>query len=397
MDDKNTGTAAWLTFSLAFDGAARQCQNLRLSGLSAEEIGTLLCRCLSDPGQTRHTLLTKLLTSQELGALHDPVLHDRVLQAFEWAESDASNHLLALDDPLYPALLRDTPDAPPLLYAKGDLSALNYPALAIVGARKASRAAIEHTHRLAATLAEKNMTIVSGLARGVDAAAHHGALSVGGRTIAVAATEPESVYPKHHTALATRISNNGGLILTEYPLGAATLRWYFPRRNRIISGLSLGVLVAEAGLPSGTLTTATHAMNQGREVMAMPGLISNPLARGCHALIKQGAALVESEQDILDTLAWPIAHQLEMNLDQAAHIPTRQQNDEPVPISCELESRTISALAASPLTLDELLEQLDCDLQLLSAMLGRLEINGRIARGPPLVRELSTAKAPGPQ
>ena len=408
MDDELLRqTSAWLTFSLAFDASARHCQHLRQEDRSPLQIGRLISDYLAGSGTRSATnannssesalcaALRGELSAEQLRKLRHPALQRRVEQALAWQQACKHHHLIGFDHPLYPALLRDSVDAPPLLYAKGDLAALRCPALAIVGSRKASRSAIDITHTLAAAMAERGVVIVSGLARGIDAAAHEGALAVAGRTIAVAATEPESVYPKRHAALAERIIDNGGLIITEYPLGSVTLRWFFPKRNRIISGLSLGVLVAEAGLPSGTLTTATHAMNQGREVMAIPGSVHNPLTRGCHALIKQGAALVESEQDVLDALAWPLARQLEMDIElggqakstqksgkqqKAEQIKDEQKNAAAAQPDTE-ENRILAALGAAPATLDDLVAQFDGSVTELSALLGRLEIDGKIIAG----------------
>ena len=428
MDDElQRQTSAWLTFSLAFDASARHCQHLRQEDRSPEQIGWLISDYLAGAGSSSATnssatnagngseselceALRGELSVDQLRQLRHPALQQRVEQALAWQQACDHHHLIGFDHPLYPALLRDSVDAPPLLYAKGDLAALSCPALAIVGSRKASRAAIDFTHTLAARMAARGVAIVSGLARGIDAAAHEGALAVAGRTIAVAATEPESVYPKRHAALADRIIDNGGLIVTEYPLGSVTLRWFFPKRNRIISGLSLGVLVAEAGLPSGTLTTATHAMNQGREVMAIPGSVHNPLTRGCHALIKQGAALVESEQDVLDALAWPLARQLEMDINSTERSTVEQSKSEQLKAKQlkseqekgeqekdkqinsgqiveeaaypdSLENLILAALTATPATLDDLMAQFDSSVTELSTLLGRLEIDGRIIAG----------------
>lgn len=379
MDDKTTPTCDWLAFTLAFDASARLIQHLRQASPDAAQSGALITQFRR--GQS--TALADALEDQLKGATLDSLLCDsleqRIDQALEWEQADKNHHLLALDNPLYPSALLDTADAPPLLYAKGDLDALNVAALAVVGSRKASRQSIDLTHSLSARMAERGVAIVSGLARGIDAAAHEGALSVAGRTIAVAATEPESVYPRQHRQMAQRIVDKGGLILTEYPLGAKTLRWYFPRRNRIISGLSLGVLVVEAGLPSGTLTTATHAINQGREVMAVPGSVYNLQARGCHYLIKQGATLVESEQDILDALAWPLLRELTDNPGQnpsESGMTDASANTNGADVT--LVNRILTALAVEPASSNELLDLTGCSTAHLDAILGIMEIEGRI-------------------
>ena len=310
MDDKTTGTLPWLAFTLAFENSARLTNHLRQSASAPYELGLLVKQYIEGERSALEAGLDGLLTRQRLSAITCDDVCRKVDEALEWEQAHADHHLIALDHSAYPALLLDTADAPPLLYAKGHLDALSLPTLAIVGSRKASRQGIDLTYSLARRIAARGVSIVSGLAKGIDAAAHRGALAAKGRTIAIAATDAISVYPRQHKELASNIVSQGGLIVTEYPLGSKTLRWHFPKRNRIISGISLGVLVAEAGLPSGTLTTATHAINQGREVMAIPGSVHNTQARGCHELIKQGATLVDCEQDILDALAWPLMRKL---------------------------------------------------------------------------------------
>ncbi|MFK7859650.1 MAG: DNA-processing protein DprA [Granulosicoccus sp.] len=383
MDDSEAPLLpAWLAFTLAFDASARLVQYLRQANPDPAATGRLIRQYQQGDTLPLCIAMRGKLDTAQLYSLTAPPIEQRINAALEWQDASPDHHLIGLDDPGYPALLLDTVDAPPLLYAKGDLKSLQCSALAIVGSRKASRQSIDLTRKLASGMAERNVAIVSGLARGIDAAAHEGALSVGGRTIAVAATEPESVYPKCHTGLAQRIIDHGGLILTEYPLAAPTLRWYFPRRNRIISGISLGVLVAEAGLPSGTLTTATHAINQGREVMAIPGSVMNPQARGCHALIKQGATLVENEQDILDALAWPLLRKIESEEASKPRERTYQGDTKADTWSAiQPESRVLKALAVAPSTIDDLMTQIDCSVAELTTLLGLLEIDGKIRAG----------------
>ena len=380
MEESTTDVTAWLAFTLAFDASARHCQHLRQNNHTADDIQALLTQYRLGQTQPLTQAFASVLKPDQLSVLGSKSIQLRIEEADNWRRSHPSHHLIALNHNVYPQTLRDTPDAPALLYGKGDVAALQHPAVAMVGSRKASRSAIDLTYQLARQLAQRGIAIVSGLARGIDAAAHEGALSVGGVTIAVAATEAESVYPKKHLQLAQRITANRGLILTEYPLGASTKRWYFPRRNRIISGLSLGVLVSEAGLPSGTLTTATHAMNQGREVMAVPGAVSNPQARGCHALIKQGAALVECEADILDTLAGPLMRELSL-MPPIAESDTQQSLPLDTPPQSPLEASVRESLAISPATIDELLTDVSCNISELSTLLGMLEIEGAIKSG----------------
>lgn len=226
---------------------------------------------------------------------------DDVEKDLRWAEAE-ENHILTYHCSQYPPLLRETDSAPPLLFAKGNTELLKMPQLAMVGSRNPSSGGKENAFNFAKSLAQSGMTITSGMALGIDAASHQGALSVNGFTIAVAGTGADRIYPAKHQALAHQIVDNNGLIISEFVTGTPPIRANFPLRNRIISGLSLGVLVVEAATKSGSLITARMAGEQGREIFAMPGSIHNPLAKGCHALIKQGAKLVEITEDILEEL-----------------------------------------------------------------------------------------------
>lgn len=206
------------------------------------------------------------------------------------------------DDPGYPALLAEVADAPPLLYVEGAPETLERPQLAMVGSRRASPAGLGTAWSFARSLAQGGFAITSGLALGIDGAAHEGALEVGGATVAVLGTGLRRLYPRRHEALARRIVEGGGALVSELPLDSPPLPANFPRRNRIISGLSLGVLVVEASPASGSLITARLAAEQGREVYAIPGSIHHPGARGCHQLIRDGALLVESVGHVLEAL-----------------------------------------------------------------------------------------------
>lgn len=373
-----TPTSTWLTFSQAFDASARHCQHIRQAQPNAVAIGSLITDYLGGQRTGLAEALHTKLNDSQLAELETERVKRKVEEARRWSTSNPHHHLIGLDHPAYPLQLQETINAPVLLYAKGNLAAFTQPALAIVGSRKASKLSIDLTYRLAAAMAARGVTIVSGLARGIDAAAHEGALSVGGRTIAVAATSPDIVYPRQHQALEQRIINNGGLVVTEYSLGSKTLRWHFPRRNRIISGLSLGVLVAEAALPSGTLTTANHAIEQGREVMAIPGNVVNEQFRGCHSLIKQGATLVEDEHDILDALAWPLLRSIE-NHDSAPQTDLDLSlSTESTPATDAIEAHILSALSEAPASIDELMTHTQITIAELGTYLGMLEIDGKI-------------------
>lgn len=250
-------------------------------------------------------------------------------------------------DPTYPARLRQIPDPPPLLYVFGTLGEADGLAVAIVGARKASAAGRIVTEELARDLADAGLTIVSGLARGVDAAAHRGAMSCGGRTIAVLGCGVDVTYPPEHERLRRAIEAHGAVV-SEFPLGTPPCNGNFPRRNRIISGLSLGVLVTEAAINSGSLITARLAADQGREVFAVPGSVKSETTRGSNALIKEGATLVESAQDVIAAVESQLDSSLRMLLRRAT---SRAKTEEVF----DARERTVhAALTYDPQTVDEL-------------------------------------------
>lgn len=219
-----------------------------------------------------------------------------------WLETEG-RHCLDWKHPGYPAMLGEIPDPPPLLFVEGDAGVLTHPQIAIVGSRNPSPLGQKLASEFSLALVESGFAVTSGLALGIDAAAHRAALDAQGFTLAVAGTGLDQVYPRSHRALAEAIVAQGGAIVSEFPTRTPPQAANFPRRNRIISGLSLGVLVVEAALRSGSLITARMAVEQGREVFALPGAVNNPLARGCNALIKQGAKLVETVDDILEEFA----------------------------------------------------------------------------------------------
>ena len=236
-----------------------------------------------------------------------PQLADAVEQTLLWlaaATADSPRAVLSLGDPAYPSALLDLADPPLLLFAQGRLGLLLNPAVAVVGSRSPTAQGHDNAQAFALALSQSGVTVVSGLAQGVDGAAHEGALDgQGGSTIAVVGTGLDRVYPKEHLELAHRIAREG-LMLSEFPLGTPPRPGHFPKRNRLVAALSRGTLVVEAALQSGSLITARLAAELGREVLAIPGSIHSPQARGCHALIKQGAKLVETAQDVLEELNW---------------------------------------------------------------------------------------------
>ncbi|MEK8089489.1 DNA-processing protein DprA [Thermithiobacillus plumbiphilus] len=282
---------------------------------------------------------------------------------------DPTNDLLTLADDDYPPLLRQLPDAPPVLYLRGQRTLLSRPMLAIVGSRHATPQGAANAQAFARHLSEAGFNIVSGLATGIDAAAHRGALEGSGATLAVMGTGPDCIYPRQHEQLAARIAETG-LILTDYPPGTPVRAALFPQRNRIISGLSMGVLVVEAAIRSGSLVTARLAADQGREVFALPGSIHNPLSRGPHHLIRQGAKLVESVQDILEELGH--LH---------AFAATRPQRGPDSPEDAELAA-LLEVLGYEPQTLDVLVERSGLTPDRVSAMLLTLELDAWIASSP---------------
>lgn len=274
--------------------------------------GQLLLRRLGPPEailQASYATVRALVRSDEAARAllaDDPVREQDIQAALSWLHAGNDRHILALDDPRYPAALLDLPDAPLLVYARGSLAALQPAAVAIVGSRRASHEGLRNAQALAEALARRGIIVTSGLAEGIDAAAHQGALEGApagqASTIAVTGAGIDRIYPAHHLPLARRVLEQGGLVLSEQPLGSAPMRANFPRRNRMIAALSRGTLVVEAALRSGSLITARQAAELGREVMAVPGSIHNPLSHGCHHLIRDGATLIETVDDILQAL-----------------------------------------------------------------------------------------------
>ena len=278
----------------------------------------------------------------------------------DWLDQD-NNHLLTLHDANYPALLRETPDPPPLLFVKGDVTLLSSLQIAIVGSRNPTPSGQETSYAFAHKLAEAGLTITSGLALGVDAAAHHGALS-GGKTIAVTGTGLDRVYPASHRDLARQIAESGALV-SEFPPGTPPLPRNFPRRNRIISGMSVGTLVTEAALRSGSLITARCALEQGREVFAIPGSIHNPLAKGCHSLLRQGAKLTQETNDILEEIQ-PLA---------IASIEMTQTASEALPLDSD-QQKMLHMVGFDPTPLDILVERAEMTAEKVSSLLVSLEL-----------------------
>jgi DNA processing protein len=333
-------------------------------------------RLLAACGSAEAVLASPLATLRQLAgeaaarALKTPddETEARLGVARAWLAGGADRHALTPGDPHYPPALLQTADPPLLLYLQGDPAVLQRPALAVVGSRNATPQGLANARAFAQALAAQGWCIVSGLALGIDAAAHEGALEAAGGsgTLAVVGTGLDRVFPARHRALAHRIAAAGAL-LSEYAPGSPPLREHFPERNRLIAGLSQGTLVVEAALASGSLITARLASEAGREVFAIPGSIHSPQARGCHALIRQGAKLVETAEDIVEELRGQ------------RPLPLREAADTAAP---GREDPLLAALGHDPVTLDALLARTGESAAVLSARLLELELEGRVARLP---------------
>ena len=304
-----------------------------------------------------------------------PDLQRRWLDARDWLQGGAQRHVLTLGDAHYPPALLESPDPPLLLFVQGDPSVLARPAVAIVGSRRPTPQGREHALTFSRRLAQADFSVVSGLALGIDAAAHQGALDGDGCTVAVVGTGIDRVYPQAHRELAHRIVLRGALV-SEYFIGTPPLAENFPRRNRIIAGLCRGTVVVEAALKSGSLITARLANEAGREVFAIPGSIQAPQSRGCHALIRDGAQLVESADEVLQVLGhlhWT-APALPPRHDRAAGAAQPEQDASRDPL--------LDALGHDPATLDSLQARTGWPTPELLARLLDLELEGRVARLP---------------
>jgi len=298
------------------------------------------------------------------------------MSADEWLEHP-DHYLLTQDDPRYPALLRDTPKAPEQLYVAGNPDVLGLPQLAIVGSRNATPGGLETARQFSAHLANCGLIITSGLALGVDAAAHAGALSGNGQTIAVLGNGLDEIYPRRNAALAQQIRASGALV-SELPPGTQVRKYQFPQRNRIIAAMSLGTLVVEAGMNSGSLITARFAGDYGREVFAIPGSIHNPLSKGCHRLIRQGAKLVEQAADIIEEIgiiARAMTPESRPETERSDFTGSAGPAD---PDYAEL----LNCMGHDPVSIDRLVRRSGLTAEELSSMLLILELQGRIESLP---------------
>jgi DNA processing protein len=303
----------------------------------------------------------------------------RLAADLDWVQAP-HHHFIACDSADYPSLLARSANPPAALFIDGDPDLLWHPQVAIVGSRNASESGVDNARDFARTLARSGLAITSGLAEGIDAAAHRAALAIEGKTLAVIGTGADLVYPAKHRRLAAEIAQHGAIV-SEFPPGTEARREHFPRRNAIIAGLSLGTLVIEAGIQSGALITARLAAEAGREVFALPGSIHNPLAKGCHRLIRDGAALVETAQEIVEALgstAAQLASALRARLDPLA--TNRQEATQPLgAIEDPDYQRLWRALDHDPTGIDVLVARSGLTVEVLSSMLLLMELDGRVS------------------
>ena len=325
-------------------------------------------------------VLARHVPPELAAAVRAPVPTAELDATIRWLD-DPAHHLIAWDDSDYPRALLDLGHAPPVMFHLGRRDLLNRPALAIVGSRNATPQGRATARDFARALAEAGLTIVSGLALGIDAAAHEGALGTASSTVAFTGTGPDRVYPARNRDLARRIADTGSIV-TEFVPGTPPRKENFPRRNRLISGLARGVLVVEATLSSGSLITARWAGEQGRDVFAIPGSIHSPFARGCHKLIRDGAKLVETAEDVL----------VELGLSQNTPSPPRA----PLVPSTANEAWLLASLGYDPVTIDALVERAGRPADVIAAALVRLELDGLVAALPGGFWQRDRAKSSAP-
>jgi DNA processing protein len=347
---RDPGLEGWLTLCLT-------------PGLGAATIRRLL-EVFGPPDEVLRAssaALSHAAGSSAAAALKSGATNPAVERALQWA-SQPDHHVITLADSEYPRLLLEIPDPPPLLYAHGNLGLLDKPALAIVGSRNGTAQGLRNAETFARVFSSGGLAIVSGLALGIDAAAHRGGLAGPGSTIAVLGTGIDVVYPRSNGPLFAEVAARG-LLLSEYPVGAPAAGHNFPRRNRLISALARGCLVVEAALGSGSLITARMAIEQGREVFAIPGSIHSPLSKGCHSLIKQGAKLVESAEDVLAELGGVFP---------------------PSAVQCEAPCAgdLLTHMGYDPVDIDALCARAGLPAQAIAAELLRLELAGQVSTVP---------------
>ena len=358
MDDPN----AWLILARA---PSLHAGHLARSG-TASPAATELLR------ESRAALAKLGLGEHTIGAIRQPDAAG-IAADERWLARDR-HHLVTWGAPDYPPLLATIPDAPLVLFVDGDPAALSLPQLAVVGSRNPTALGRDTASQFAQHLAAAGLAITSGLALGIDAAGHRGALQAGGRTVAVLGCGLDVIYPRGHVELAAHVAGNGALV-SDLPTGTPPLRHHFPRRNRIISGLSVGTLVVEAALQSGSLITARLAAEQGREVFAIPGSIHNPMARGCHRLIREGAKLVETAADIYAELGPLLAGHA-----MAASAKPLEPEGVLGPVLDKDYEILLDALGFAPAGIDSLVARTGYAADAVASMLLILELEGRVAQ-----------------
>jgi len=358
------------------DARAEAWASLHLTGVAPRVLFEAL-RALGSPEAVlaaSPAALRSVITAAQASAIAQKPPPDRLAAALAWLEAAPAHSLVAWDDADYPRALLEIPDPPPVFYCVGARALLSRPALAIVGSRNATPQGCADAEAFASALSAAGLTIVSGLALGIDGAAHRGALSQAGSTIAVVGTGPDRVYPAAHRDLAHRIAERGAIV-SEFAPGTPPLRDHFPRRNRLISGLARGVLVVEATLSSGSLITARLGAEQGREVFALPGSIHSPFAKGCHRLIRDGAKLVETAQDVLDelTLLFPGPTVPEVPARGGITVAAPTDND---------SASVLEALGDATLAIDTVINRAGLGAATVTAALTALELGGHVAPVP---------------
>lgn len=332
--------------------------------------------------EQNNVALAQVLTQKQVQAIQTQPsgFLDAWSQLGQWLDASPTHHIIPLGHPYYPQTLYEAPDPPILFFASGDLTLLKNPALAIVGSRNPTAQGKETTADFSQTLSRSGLTVVSGMASGIDGVAQQCALKEQGKTIAVLGTGIDRVYPAQHHGLAHKIAQQG-LLLSEFPLGTPPISTHFPKRNRIIAGLSLGTLVVEATLHSGSLITAKLATDMGREVFAIPGSIHSPQSKGCHWLIRQGAKLVESAQDILEELHLPLTLEEKKEAPQKRTMPASAQGKN-TPSDNPCIDKILQAIGEGPTGLDAIAARSGLDAATLQSGLLHLELENQIARLP---------------
>jgi len=346
----------------------------RVPGLHAGRLAGAAANPLAWLEDSRGRLAQQGFSEAAITALHNP--DPRGLDRDEAWLAGPGRSLVTWGSASYPPLLAAIPDAPLVLFVEGVVAALSLPQLAMVGSRNPTQLGRETAEQFARHLAGAGLAITSGLALGIDAASHRGALQAGGWTVAVLGCGPDTVYPRENTALAEAVAAHGALV-SDLPTGTPPLKQHFPRRNRIISGLSVGTLVVEAALQSGSLITARLAAEQGREVFAIPGSIHNPMARGCHRLLRQGAKLVETVDDVFAELGVLLAG---LRAEAQSEAPDAQR------VSGHLLDKDyeilLDALGFAPASIDSLVARSGLAADAVASMLLILELDGRVAQQP---------------